>query len=96
MNYLEYLLILDCGTPRTLDNATLNINISIEVYVEESVISLPQLISYNCSAGYGLVESSHKAGVCVGGNPSVNWSSQFLFGLEMLEDYPQCVLGIIK
>ena len=96
MNYLKYLLVSDCGTPRTLDNATLNIKISKEVYEDESVISLPQLISYDCSAGYGLVESSHKDGICVGGNPSVNWSSQFLFGFEMVEDYPQCVLGIIK
>ena len=80
---------LDCGAPRTFENATLVELSDEEVYDEGGVVSLPQRIRYDCSEGYGLVESSHREGTCVGGKNS----SQFLFGPGMLEDYPQCVLG---
>ena len=85
----KYIFTLDCGAPRTFENATLVELSDEEVYDEGGVVSLPQRIRYDCSEGYGLVESSHREGTCVGGKNS----SQFLFGPELLEDYPQCVLG---
>ena len=81
--------LLDCGSTRRVDKAILTVASSIEVYDDGDIVSLPQKLVYACDVGYGTAPWSRNIGICVAGENG----TRFAFGDEMLNDFPECVLG---